>query len=123
MTVEMIAQTLRLFIKLFDEGIDVVLLPGAVQATLVQRAIKALAKYIRLAFDAVDDFFDLFVAYAIWQFDKWRRAPFTAPLPGDVVSVSQQLQVGTQRGPIALHASIERVQRHERVYARCPLEN
>ena len=63
-------------------------------STDVQGAIKALAKCIRLAFDAVDDFFDLFVAYAIWQLDERRRSPFTAPLPGSVVSVGQQFQVG-----------------------------
>jgi hypothetical protein len=71
----------------------------------------------------MDQVFDLFVAYAIWQFDKGRRAEFTAPLPRNVVGVSQQFQVGAQGRPIALNARIERMKNHERVNSRSALQH
>src|SRR5258708_34238031 len=112
-TVKMFVQAFSLPIELFDKGIDVVLSSRSVQTALVQSRIQTPAEPIGLRFDAVNQLFDLLVADAIWQVDKRGRTKFRTPLPGDVVSIGQQFQIGAQTGPITLHTRIERVQGHE----------
>src|SRR5882672_3855275 len=64
--IEVVIQTLRLFFKVFDEGIDVVFPSGAIRAVFVYRILEAVAKVVAFLFDLIEQTRHFAIADAIW---------------------------------------------------------
>jgi hypothetical protein len=61
----MVMQALCCLIKIADESVNVVLFSATIKTGLVQSRIQAGTKLVRLLLDAIDDLFDLFIAYTV----------------------------------------------------------
>src|SRR5689334_16225769 len=110
MVVEVIAQPLCLFVKIFHEPVDVVFITASVQATLVKRGIERRTEMIGLLLNLFQYSFHLAISDTIRNAayrcsDRRNRNPLiaiTTPTPTHVISSSQLVEIALQRGPIVL---------------------
>ena len=106
-----------------DELVDVVLGARAVVAAAVERVVEVVAEAIGLVRDASQETVNLLVAYAIGLARSRRvavcgRAVGRAglrPIPSDVVSPRERVEVCAHERPIALHARAHAVVEQEAV--------
>jgi hypothetical protein len=70
--VETIVESLRLFVEVFDESVDVVFTIGSIETTAIKRRVQTVTEVIRLIFDSMENSFDFLIAQSIGLPDHLR---------------------------------------------------